>query len=775
MSFDVKFPVWAPTPEPPPPPEADPHRIEAMVNDFIAAKQDALFDAPEAFYRRTGVDAVYGAPPLLDRLTALRQSMLDQARHDGERALLGPRLDLHVDDARDGIDRHVTKQRDVFARQVIGERQALIRRAAELEHTNDDKLAALAEAHASTAEELARMNGEPGQPAAERARSAIWRTALDRRLANGDGVPALALFDRIKGRLTPDDRRALDGQIAPVALDTATDAWIAREDARPGEPLDARAAADPALSPLERATVMAKVAVRDSHRESRRVATVMGTDDRLADAIRAIGTAPATYKPYTIAALVRTYEEAGEPEKAASTRQLALLESALLPFARSRANRQQRFIDDLPEGDPFRATVETIQRHQAEAFAKDAYAAGTALYPHVGEPVPIDDIAGRVKQARTIAAMRGIPVAPFTADEITTIRRVLAERRPREREAVLARLALPRDMEAQFVASMAPEVAPTDQQGEVQSEPEVGSRSDTSAETMTPSATPTPLLSLPVNDRVWTDGRLPKSGDPNLIAAADEADVEVAQVPSRTNPSGKPQTPTTNAPRPGAAPTKPAPSPSTNPAQLHRAQQGAANRKEIDRLAGKPASDYRSEKPFPADWEKRLPQATLDAVNREAKAFKVPPELLARIMWKESKFEERAGETEGHLGQGIAGISNRWAAEQLWKNWREAAQRDPNNGTKWGELEMAARRSLGNMRLEAVPAVRMAAEYLRYLYDKTGQSWPVAVAAYKHGETVIGALLDGKTTPKSVPEWGQVQAYLGIVFDRDAKRFDAYK
>jgi hypothetical protein len=421
MSAKFEIPYWmaSPTP-PPPPPETDPHRVEAMVNDFIAAKQDALFDAPDAFYRRTGADAVDEAPPLLDRLTALRQSMLDEARHDGERALLGPRLDLHVDDARDGIDRHVTKQRDVFARQVIGERQTLIRRAAELEHTNDDKLAALAEAHASTAEELARMNGEPAQPAAERARSAIWRTALDRRLANGDGAPALALFDRIKGRLTLNDRRALDGQMAPVALDAATDAWIVREDARPGEPLDARAAADPALSPLERATVRAKVAVRDSHRESRRVATVMGTDDRLADAIRAIATAPATYKPYTIAGLVRAYDEAGEPEKAASTRQLALLEGALLPFARSSADRQQAFIDSLPEGEPLRAAAETIQRHQAEAFARDAYAAGTVLYPDVGPALPLEDKAGRLRQMRMIEARRGPPSDTNVRDAIAS-------------------------------------------------------------------------------------------------------------------------------------------------------------------------------------------------------------------------------------------------------------------------------------------------------------------------------------------------------------------
>jgi hypothetical protein len=111
---------------------------------------------------------------------------------------------------------------------------------------------------------------------------------------------------------------------------------------------------------------------------------------------------------------------------------------------------------------------------------------------------------------------------------------------------------------------------------------------------------------------------------------------------------------------------------------LTRSEQAAANRKEIDRLAGKPASDYPTEESFPMNWDKRLPQATLDAINREAKAFKVPAELLARIMWKESGFNEQAGVKEKYRGQGIAGITD-IAMRQLIQNRLEAAQRDQNN------------------------------------------------------------------------------------------------
>jgi len=54
----------------------DPHRVEDLVNRFIAGEQDALFLAPDAYYRSTGADAVDGAvprPPRLDwRLLAIQ-------------------------------------------------------------------------------------------------------------------------------------------------------------------------------------------------------------------------------------------------------------------------------------------------------------------------------------------------------------------------------------------------------------------------------------------------------------------------------------------------------------------------------------------------------------------------------------------------------------------------------------------------------------------------------------------------------------------------------
>ena len=103
MSTAFEIPEWLFQASPPPPQPVDDHRVEALVNRFIADKQEALFTAPDAYYRLQGADALDGRSAIDDRLQALRAATLDLARDDGERAALEPRLDLHIDDAADGI------------------------------------------------------------------------------------------------------------------------------------------------------------------------------------------------------------------------------------------------------------------------------------------------------------------------------------------------------------------------------------------------------------------------------------------------------------------------------------------------------------------------------------------------------------------------------------------------------------------------------------------------------------------------------------------------
>jgi hypothetical protein len=275
MSARFVIPEWLGEQSASPLPPVDDHRVESLVDRFIAGKQEALFIAPDAFYRRQGGAAIDGAPAIAERLQDLRTATLDQARDDGERAALGPRLDAHIDDAMDGIGRHVAAQRPVHQRQVVAERQALIRRAAELEPDNDDKIAGLAEAHASAAQERARLDGvAPDSPeeaaAQDAARSQILRTAIEQRIGAAMPDKAVTLYDRVKAALSPADRRALELPIGVATDEAATDAWLAREAGRDGAPLPDRAGLDDGLSDRQRLLLRVKIGARESAEESRR-------------------------------------------------------------------------------------------------------------------------------------------------------------------------------------------------------------------------------------------------------------------------------------------------------------------------------------------------------------------------------------------------------------------------------------------------------------------------------------------------------------------------
>jgi hypothetical protein len=227
----------------------------------------------------------------------------------------------------------------------------------------------------------------------------------------------VALFDRVKDTLTPADRRALEVPIGVAADDAATDAWLEREGGKGGAPLVDRVGLDDTLSAQQRLIIGAKIAVRESAEESRRVATVKGLDDRRAAATTAMATQPSLYRTGTLAGLAGAYDSAGAPEQAAEMRRLALLEPFFRSFAQLGGAAQQRHLETL--AGPERAMAETILRHQTDAFARDPYAAGTALYPEVGPPLPEEDAEGRLQQVRMIEARRGMPVSTHTGEGAT--------------------------------------------------------------------------------------------------------------------------------------------------------------------------------------------------------------------------------------------------------------------------------------------------------------------------------------------------------------------
>ena len=301
------------------------------------------------------------------------------------------------------------------------------------------------------------MNGEPEGAAMDAARSAIWRAAIDQRVTNGNGPQALALFDGVQNQLSASDKLSLDTPMQVARQDQTAEQWIAKQSTTDGPPLQERVGADPDLPLDTKHIIRAKVDAYDSAQESKRAATVQALDDQVRAAYRAQAANPGAYKPGTFARLADAYAAAGDLERADGARRVAEWESFMLVFTQASAERQQRMIDALPPGEK-RDHATGLRDLQAEFFSRDAFAAGTTVYKDVGPAVPIDDVEGRVRQARQIAQLRGdAPVMPFSAREVSGMQRTLATGSEEEKQAVNARLArLPDDVRAMVEARLAP-------------------------------------------------------------------------------------------------------------------------------------------------------------------------------------------------------------------------------------------------------------------------------------------------------------------------------
>ena len=221
------IPEGAPPPEAPPVDPmaareekiADDTRIEQSLNSFLAGKQAALFEAPDAFYRALGEDAFHAAPVATRKLDDLRNDLLDRMGNGYQRQRLGNALDAQMQLTRDGMARHVAEQSLAWQRGVAQDRIALLTKEAAQHHNDTDLVDALGHAAASAARAHSRVgDGPPGgeaeDAAAATARSGVLGAAIQARLDRGDTEGANALFTKVKVDLDPDHALTLGEQIA---------------------------------------------------------------------------------------------------------------------------------------------------------------------------------------------------------------------------------------------------------------------------------------------------------------------------------------------------------------------------------------------------------------------------------------------------------------------------------------------------------------------------------------------------------------------------------
>ena len=157
---------------------ADDTRVEQALNRFIAGKQAALFEAPDAFYRRQGEDAIHAAPVAMQKLDDLRRGLLDTLGNDAQRERLRDALDAQAQLARAGMARHVDKQSLAWQRGVAQDRIALLAKEAALHHNDGALVDALGHAAASAARAHARIGDTPADVETENAAAAAARNTV---------------------------------------------------------------------------------------------------------------------------------------------------------------------------------------------------------------------------------------------------------------------------------------------------------------------------------------------------------------------------------------------------------------------------------------------------------------------------------------------------------------------------------------------------------------------------------------------------------------------
>ncbi len=233
---DSMFANANPAPAAPPPVDpmvvreqqiADNTRAEQSLNQFLAAKQNLLFEAPDAFYRQQGEDAIHAALVTTQKLDELRTDLLDRLGNDAQQDRLNQALDAQMELTRGDMSRHVAEQSLAWQRKTAQDRIALLTKEAAYHDNDDDRIDVIGAAAATAARAHARVgdappNQEAEDAAAALARSGVLSAAIQAHLDRGDAPAAVAQLGRLEDQLDPAHAQQFQDQINAAQIIAGT-------------------------------------------------------------------------------------------------------------------------------------------------------------------------------------------------------------------------------------------------------------------------------------------------------------------------------------------------------------------------------------------------------------------------------------------------------------------------------------------------------------------------------------------------------------------------
>ncbi|HTR86939.1 MAG TPA: hypothetical protein VMI56_20835, partial [Reyranella sp.] len=237
-------------PNPIPPTDPDLTQAEAINNGFIGAQQRLLYTDPNAFYGKSGKEALKSTPGILDRLNDLHRETLDLAPTPRIRQHVKSALDNHLAVSREEVLRHVRREARTYQADTAQNRLDLLGTQAALEYNDPNSVAAYAVGAGNAGRAHAHATNGDANTLAGAAASTIWRRAIESALARDDLASANRLRAVAGRALQPTDANAIAGQMA-TAQEHATGRAFANgqpmPETDPNGPLDL----GPALTALD--------------------------------------------------------------------------------------------------------------------------------------------------------------------------------------------------------------------------------------------------------------------------------------------------------------------------------------------------------------------------------------------------------------------------------------------------------------------------------------------------------------------------------------------